>query len=69
MKSTIHEHQKNNFKIVSKNLLLGMMVLVVSLSTQAQKKRIKTLNILLLLMVIANNAKEESRKRLSRLME
>lgn len=41
MKSTIHEHQKNNFKIVSKNLLLGMMVLVVSLSTQAQEKKNK----------------------------
>lgn len=41
MKSTIHEHQKNNFKIVSKNLFLGMLLLVVTVSTQAQEKKNK----------------------------
>ena len=41
MKSTIHEYQKNNFKIVSKNLFLGMMLMVVTLSTQAQVKKNK----------------------------
>ncbi|TRX22836.1 heavy-metal-associated domain-containing protein [Flavobacterium franklandianum] len=41
MKSTIHEHQKNNFKIVSKNLFLGMMLIVVTLSVQAQDKKNK----------------------------
>jgi len=41
MKSTIHEHQKNSFKIVSKNVLLGMMLLLVTLSAQAQEKKNK----------------------------
>lgn len=41
MKSTIHEHQKNNFKIVSKNLFLGVMLLMVTLSAQAQEKKNK----------------------------
>jgi copper chaperone CopZ len=41
MKSTIHEYQKNNFKIVSKNIILGMLLLVVTLSTQAQVKKNK----------------------------
>lgn len=41
MKSTIHERQKNSFKIVSKNVLLGMMLLLVTLSAQAQEKKNK----------------------------
>lgn len=41
MKSKIHEHQKNNFKIVSKNIVLGMMLLFVTLSAQAQDKKNK----------------------------
>ena len=41
MKSKIHEHQKNNFKIVSKNIVLGMMLLFVALSAQAQDKKNK----------------------------
>jgi copper chaperone CopZ len=41
MKSTIHEFQKNNFKIMSKNIFLGMMLLMVTLSTQAQEKKNK----------------------------
>jgi len=39
MKSTIHEHQKNNFKRVSNNLFLGMMLLVAILSAQAQTNK------------------------------
>ncbi len=49
MKSTIissvrllgsgHECQKNNFKIVSKNLILGMMLLIATLSVQSQTNK------------------------------
>jgi copper chaperone CopZ len=49
MKSTIissvrllgsgHEHQKNNFKRVGNNLFLGMMLLVATLSAQAQTNK------------------------------
>ncbi len=41
MKSTIHEFQKNNFKIVCKNIFLGMMLILVTLATQAQVKKNK----------------------------
>jgi len=41
MKSKIHEYQKNNYKIMSKNIVLGMMLLFVALSTQAQEKKNK----------------------------
>ena len=39
MKSTIHEHQKNNFKRVSNNLFLGIMLVIVTLSAQAQTNK------------------------------
>jgi mercuric ion binding protein len=41
MKSTIHEYQKNIFKIVSKNLFLGMMLFVVAFSAKAQEQKNK----------------------------
>ncbi|MCA6422972.1 MAG: cation transporter [Flavobacterium sp.] len=34
-----HKHKKNNFKIVNKNSILGMMLLFLTLSTQAQDTR------------------------------
>ncbi len=36
MKSTIHEHQKNNFKMVSKKYLLILLVVFISLTTVGQ---------------------------------
>jgi mercuric ion binding protein len=41
MKSKIHEHPKNKYKTMSKNIILGMMLLFVTLSTQAQEKKNK----------------------------
>lgn len=50
MKSTIHDpsfseqakqYQKNSFKIVSKNIILVMMLLVITLSAQVQAKKNK----------------------------
>ena len=41
MKSMIHEQKKNNFKIAGKNLFFAMMLLVVTLSTQAQTQKNK----------------------------
>ncbi len=41
MKSKIHEYQKINFKINMKNVFLGMMLLFVTLSTQAQDQKNK----------------------------
>jgi copper chaperone CopZ len=41
MKSTIHEYQKNIFKIVSKNLFLAMMLFVVVFSAKAQEQKNK----------------------------
>jgi copper chaperone CopZ len=40
MKSKIHEHQKNNFKIVSKNLILVLLLTFVGFSAQAQDSSI-----------------------------
>ena len=34
-----HEHKKNNFKIVNKNSILGMMLLLFAFSIQAQDTR------------------------------
>lgn len=41
MKSTIHEYKKNNFKIVSKNIILVKILLLVTLSVQSQAKKNK----------------------------
>ena len=44
MKSKIHEYKKNKYKIMSKNIVFGMMLLFVTLSTQAQEKKNKNAN-------------------------
>jgi periplasmic mercuric ion binding protein len=41
MKTSIMKHGKNNFKMVAKNLFLGMMLLFATLSIQAQEKKNK----------------------------
>lgn len=40
MKSKIHEHQKNNLKIVSKNIILVVLVAFAGFSVQAQDSSI-----------------------------
>ncbi|WP_396211567.1 heavy-metal-associated domain-containing protein [Flavobacterium sp.] len=44
MKSKIHEYKINKYKIMSKNIIFGMMLLFVTLSTQAQEKKNKNAN-------------------------
>ena len=41
MKSKIHEYKKNKYEIMSKNIILGIMLLLVAFSTQAQDKKNK----------------------------
>jgi mercuric ion binding protein len=41
MKSKIHEYEKNNIKIVSKNIILVLLLTFVGFSAQAQQKKNK----------------------------
>jgi mercuric ion binding protein len=42
MKSKIHEYEKNNIKIVSKNIILVLLLTFVGFSAQAQQKKNKS---------------------------